>query len=213
MAEEEKKVKMTEVPTEVLVKMQEQMAELERKAAEQEAKTAGMEEIFSKGAEGPLEPKLRTKKNFEPKFRTVRLRKYSIAGDIDNLGYVIGWTSRGAYEVVDRSGTSPQIVNMIDVIFYGQEKNKDGKIKAESIKLLDLLNNGKQIHCKILEEKREKIEVPTGEEIDVTVFDPAHGLISTGEKVDGIVAYSEIKYKLQVPGIDQPIWIDSTFCN
>lgn len=211
--EEEKKVKMVEVPENLLIEMQKQMADLEKKQAESDAKNAGIEELLSKNADAPSETKLRSKKSFEPKFRTVRLRQYPIAGDINNLGYVVGWTSRGAYEVLDKSGSTPQMVNMIDIIFYGQEKTADGKIKAESVKLLDLLNNGKQVHCKILEQKRQEITTPTGEEIDVSIFDPAHGLVSTGEKIDGVVVSSEIKYKLQVPGIAEPVWIDSAFCN
>lgn len=213
MAEDEKKKKVIEVDPDVLAKMQEDMANLERKVADQEARNVGIEEILAKSADAPNEPKLREKKSFEPKFRTVRLRKYPIGGDINNMGYIIGWTNRGAYEVIDRSGATPQVVNMIDVIFYGQEKTIDGKIKAESIKLLDLYNNGKQVHCKILEQIRKEEKEPTGEEIDVTVFDPNHGLVSTGDKIDGWVAHSEIKYKLQVPGIDEPVWIDATFVN
>ena len=215
MAEKEeiKKPKMVEVPVETLVKLQEQLAELERKQVDQEAKNAGIEEILAKGAEASTEPKLREKKSFEPKFRTVRLRKYPIAGDIENLGYIVGWTDRGAYQAIDKTGVTPQTVDMLDVIFYGQEKNAEGKIKAEAIKLIDLYNNGKQVHCKILEQKKEEVKVPTGEEIDVTIFDPAHGLVSTGDKIDGWVASSEIKMKLQVPGVAEPVWIDSTFVN
>jgi len=209
---EDKKVKTIEVPSDVLLKMQEQMAEMERKLVDQEAKSAGIEEILAKTPEN-TEPKLREKKSFEPKFRTVRLRKYPIAGDVENLGYVVGWTNRGAYQVVDRTGLTPQTVDMLDVIFLGQEKNKEGKIKAESIKLLDLFNRGQQVHCKILEQKREEVKIPTGEEIDVTIFDPAHGLVSTGDKIDGWIINSEIKYKIQVPGVDKPLWIDSIFCN
>jgi len=213
MAEETKEDKKVTVSAKTLLQMQEQMAQMEQKLADQEAKSAGIEEIMSKAAEAGTEPKLREKKNFEPKFRTVRLRKYPIAGDIDNQGYIVGWTSRGAYQTVDRSGVRPETVDMIDVVFLGQERNAEGKIKAESIKLLDLYNNGHQVHCKILEQKREEIKTPTGEEIDVTVFDPAHGLMATGDKIDGFIVNSEIKYKLQIPGVEEPLWIDATFCN
>ena len=213
MADEKKVKKTVEVPADTLLKMQEQMAAMEQKLADQDAKNAGIEEILAKTAEAVTEPKLREKKNFEPKFRTVRLRKYPIGGDDTNLGYIVGWTNRGAYQVVDRSGVSPQTVDMLDVVFLGQEKNANGKVKAESIRLLDLFNKGQQVHCKILETKREEIKTPTGEEIDVTVFDPAHGLMATGDKIDGWVAYSEIKYKLQIPGVEGETWIDATFCN
>lgn len=213
MADEEKEPKKIEVDAAVLLKMQEQMAAMEQKLADQDAKNVGLEEILAKNAEASDSPKLREKKSFEPKFRTVRLRKYPIGGDIDNMGYIVGWTNRGAYQVVDRSGVSPQVVDMIDVVFHGQEKSKDGKIKAEAVRLLDLFNNGVQVHCKILEQERREIKVPTGEEIDVSVFDPAHGLMTTGEKVDGFITQSEIKYKLQIPGISEPVWIDALFCN
>ena len=157
--------------------------------------------------------KLKEKKSFEPKFRPIKIRKYPIAGDENDLGYVVGWTSKGAYQEVDRSGITPQIVDYLDVIFLGQEKTKDGKIKAEKVKLLDLMNNGKHVHCKILDTKKEEKKVPTGEEIDVSVFDPAHGLVQTGDKVDGYYAYSEIAYKVEIPGVQGEVWIDSLFCN
>lgn len=201
-----------EVPLQVLADMQKQMAELERKVAEGEAKNAGLEELFSKGASTEGEPKLREKKSFEPKFRTVRIRQYEVAGG-PQKGFVVGWTNKGAYQEVDRSGVSPQIVDFIDVIFHGQEKTKDGKIKAEKIKLLDLLNKGSQVHCKILDTKRIDNKIPTGEQINISVFDPQHGLMETGDVIDGYVVISDIKYKIQIPGTVEPVWIDAVFVN
>lgn len=205
--------KMVQVPEKTLIAMQEQMAELERKDAEKDAKMAGLEEMFAKGASTEGEPKLREKKSFEPKFRTVRIRKYPIAGDVNNLGYVVGWTSRGAYQEVDRSGVSPQVVDYIDILFLGQERSEKGKIRAEKVKLLDLFNHGIQVHCKIIDSKVEPKKKPTGEEIDVSVFDPQHGLVATGDKIDGFVTYSDIVYTIQVPGQDKPVEIDATFVN
>jgi hypothetical protein len=215
MADENKKgeEKTVEVPAKLLTQMQEQMAELERKVADSDAKTAGLEEMVAKSATTNDDLKLREKKDFEPKFRTIRVRKYPIAGDENNLGYIVGWTSKGAYQEVDRTGVSPQMVDYIDVIFLGSEKTKEGKLKAEKIKLIDLLNNGKQVHCKILETKRTEDKVPTGEEIDVSVFDPAHGLVTTGDKVDGYSAFSSIQYKIQIPGVEGETWIDALYCN
>lgn len=211
MAEEEKKENKVEVPEKVLIKIQETLAEQELKMAELENKNAGLEEMLAKaGTVG--EQKLREKKTFAPKFRTVRMRKYPIAGDIENMGFIVGWTNRGAYEEVDRSGVVPTIVNFIDVIFLGKEK-KDGKIQAEKIKLLDFLNKGVQVHCKIMETKREEKSVPTGEEINVSVFDPQHGLISTGEIIDGYTSYSDIQYKIQIPGISAYVWVDALYAN
>jgi hypothetical protein len=201
------------VPSKLLIKMQEDMAMMEQKIADNEAKSAGLEELFSKSAEAGTEPKLREKRDFTPKFRTVRIRKYAIAGDFENLGYVIGWTNRGAYEQVDNTGITKQIKNFMDIIFLGQEKTADGKIKTEKVEVLDLMNKGIQVHCKIVDEKREDKKVETGEVIDVSTYDPKHGLVDTGEQIDGWVAYSEIKYKIQIPGIVDPIWIDAEFLN
>lgn len=214
---DEKKDKggVVEVPLKLLTQMQEQMAELERKVADGEAKAAGLEEIAARMAEANGEKKegLRERKTFEPKFRTLRLRRYPIKGEFDNKGLVVGWTNRGAYQTVDKTGVTPIIVDMIDIVFLGQEKDKSGKLQAEQVKLLDLMNKGEFVHCKILEIKKENMKVPTNEEIDITMFDPAHGLVQTGEKIDGYFAYDELKYKIQVPGLPDPIWIDAMFAN
>ncbi len=210
--ENKNKEEKVEVPLKTLTDIQERMAKMELDLAEKDNKMAGLEELLSKaGTEG--EPKLREKKSFEPKFRTVRLRKFPIAGDIENLGWVIGWSSRGAHQKVDRTGISPQIIDFIDIAFLGQEKNADGKPKFEEVKLLDFMNQGIQVHCKILDTKKENKKVETGEEINVSVFDPQHGLISTGDVVDGYTAYSEIMYLVQIPGIAEPVWVDSLYCN
>lgn len=211
MAENDKDKKV-EVPLAVLTEIQEKMAQMELDLVERDNKMAGLEELLAKaGGEG--EPKLRQKKNFEPKFRTVRLRKYPILGDVEKLGYVVGWTNRGAYQEVDKSGISPQVIDYIDLIFLGHEKNEKGKLQAEKVKLLDFMNKGIQIHCKILDMKKKNVDVPTGEEINVSVFDPQHGLISTGDVIDGYTSYSEIKYKVQIPGVQDAVWIDALYCN
>lgn len=213
MAEENKKEEMTQVSLKILTDIQEKMAENERKMEDLEAKNAGLEELLQKGAGTEGEPRLREKRSFEPKFRTVRLRKYPIAGDVTNLGYVIGWDNRGAYQEVDRNGVSPTLVDYINIIFLDHEKTSDGKIKAEKVRLLDLLNNGQQVHCKILDTKTKPVQFPTGEEIDISIYDPAHGMVSTGEKIDGYIVVSDTEYKLQVPGHDDGVWIDAEFCN
>lgn len=202
-----------EVPVADLTKLQEQMAEMERTRENDRLEIEGMKQALENVGKSPDDNKLREKKNFEPKFRTVRIRKYPIAGDVNNMGYVIGWTDRGAYEEVDKTGVAPQIVNYIEIQFLGHERNKDGKLQAEKVRLLDLLNRSSQVHCKILEEKKEPQKTPTGEEIDVTVFDPQHGLVSTGEKIDGFVTSTDIKFKIQVPGVPEPVWIDAEYCN
>lgn len=208
-----KELATVEVPLADLTKMSEQLAELERKDAERDAEMEGLRQMAEEKAGTVGEKVLREKKDFEPKFRTVRLRKFPVAGDVNDMGYIVGWDNRGAYEEVDRSGIAPQIVNYINVIFLGRERNSDGVLQAEKVKLLDIFNKGIQTHCKILEMQITPRKEPTGEEIDVTVFDPQHGLVSTGEKVDGYVTFSDRKYKLQVPGVAEAVWIDATYCN
>jgi hypothetical protein len=197
-------VKPTEtvVPTSLLEDIQTRLNEAEIAVEQANARTAGLEEMLaaSKGADALGEKKLREKKNYEPKFRTVRLRKFPIAGDITNPGYVIGWTKRGAYQEVDRTGVSPQVVDYIDIIFLGHEKTAEGKLQAEKVRLLDLLNKGEQVNVKILKTVREDIAYPTGEEIHVTSWDPQHGLVDTGETVDGFYKMSDITYTVDIPG-------------
>lgn len=200
----------------ILKRQSEQDIEIEN----MKAKSAGLEELFGqeKGAETTGEKKLRERKNYEPAFRTVRLRKYPIGGDVENQKFVIGWTNRGAYEKVDRSGVSPVIVNYIDILFLDEEtmepmRTKDGKLLAESVPVKDLLNQGAPVNCKILERKMESKKIPTGEEINVTVWDPAHGLMQTGEIIDGYVGVTDVTYKLQVPGLVNPLVIDGKYVN
>ena len=204
--------KKIEVSEDLLKQMSEQMAEQERKMADIESKNAGLQEMLEKGGPSDDVSALKKKKSYEPKFRTVQIRKFPIAGNLEDMGYIIGWTNRGAYQEVDRGGVSPQVIDFIDVIFLGHEKTETGKIKAEKIKLLDLLNSSR-VHCKILETKKETREVPTNEEINVTVWDPQHGLVETGDRVDGYVSYTDMTLKIQIPGIDKPVSIDAEFVN
>lgn len=201
-----------EVPLKVLTDLQEKMLRMEKDREEDKGKIASLEEIAN-AAEPVGEKKLREKKSFEPAFRTVRLRRYPIAGDVTDLGYVVGWSNRGAYQEVDRSGISPQFVDYIEVAFLGKERSKEGKLSYEKIRLLDLLNKGEQVHCKILERTTENVVVETGEEINVSIWDPQHGLVQTGDVIDGYTTHSEIRLKLQIPGVSEPAWVDATYCN
>lgn len=209
--EEAKKLAEAGITLEMIQGMQKSLTDLEIKNEEMVAKNAGLEDLFSKADANGETKGLRTKKSYEPKFHTVRLRQYPIAGNIENMGIVAGWTDRGAYQEVDASGVNRQLVDYIDIFFLDQEKTKDGKRKAEKVRLLDLINNGVQLVCKILDEKKEKKTVETGEEINVSIFDPQHGMISTGDTIDGFYTYSDIQYKVSVNGKD--VWIDSKFCN
>lgn len=205
---------MVGVPLKVLTDLQEGLARAEQAAADAEARAAGVETLLanSSGADPLGEAKIREKKSFEPKFRSVRIRKYPIAGDVSNLGYVIGWDNRGAYQEVDRTGVAPVMVDYLNIFFLGNDRTEDGKLKAEKVRLLDLLNKGEQVNCKILKTAREDKVVPTGEEISVTSWDPQHGLIDTGEKVDGFFKQSEITYTIEIPG-HGPVEIDGEFVN
>lgn len=209
--EEKKEVPMVQVPQADLTKIMETLAESDRKMADMEAQLEGVRQ--NNAIADTTEPKIREKKNFEPKFRTVRIRKYPMKGNYEDQGYVIGWNNRGAYQVVDRSGVSPQIVDMLDIQFLGYERDEKGKLQFEAIPLLSLYNKGVQVHCKILEKKVEPRKEPTGEELDITVYDPKHGMTATGEKIDGYVAYSDVTYTIQIPGVEGSTVIDETFVN
>lgn len=214
MADEEKKILKDDevaVPQATLTEIMTRLSETERLLEETRANQAGREELGSDAAAG--EKKLREKQNFEPKFRTVRLRKYPMHGKHEDMGYVVGWTSRGAFQTVDRTGTSPVIVDMIEVIYLDHERNPKGVLQAEAIPLLKLMNEGIAVHCKVIERTVKKDKKPTGEEINVSVFDEKHGLVRTGDVVDGYVEFTDIQLKIQIPGRVEPVEIDSKFVN
>jgi hypothetical protein len=205
---------MAEFDPKVLERLQEQLAEGDKRIADLEAKSAGLEELVAAQAGTTGQTGLRMRKTFEPKFRTVRLRKFPKGGGDED--YVVGWTNKGAYEEVDRSGVRPEIINYIDVIFLSEKQAHDADpkkaLKAEKVKLLDLMNKGRQVHCKIVNKKEEKKFAPTGEIIKVSTFDPDHGLIETGEEIDGFVTFSDIEFEIEIPG-HGTVWIDQLYCN
>lgn len=202
------------VPTALLRQLQEQLAQADMDREADRGRMAALEAMVDdvKGADTLGEEKLREKKNFEPKFRTLRLRKMAMKGEEDNQGIVIGWTQKGAYQKVDRSGVAPQMIDYIDIFFLGHERNADGVLQAETVKLLDLLS-APQIACKILKMEKDFHKEPTGEEINVTVFDPAHGLISSGDTIDGWIGFTDVKYTIQVPNVIEPVEVDGMFVN
>lgn len=213
-AENKQQEEMVSVPAGILADIQKRLLDAETAAANAEARAAGVESMLadSKGADALGEKKLREKKSFEPKFRTVRLRKYPMAGDSTQMGYVGGWTKKGAYQEVDRSGVAPVMVDYIDVIYLGHEKNAEGTLVAEKVRLLDLLNKGEQVAVKILKTVREDVAHDTGEEIHVTTWDPQHGLVDTGDTVDGFYKISEITYTVDIPGLG-PTDVNGEFVN
>lgn len=225
------------VSEKTLTKVLEDQALLEKRVADAEAKNAGLEELMGEGKDDDEDgkKKLRERRKFEPAFRTVTMKKFPIAGDSENLGIVIGWTNRGAYQKVDKSGISAQMVDYIDILYLGQERNTDGKLQAESVPLLSLLG-ASEVVCKILETKdykgrpfklrysplvdpdlssdregEQKIE--TGEVIKIKEFDLKHGLMESGEEIDGYVGYTNLTFVLQIPGISEPVEVDSKYVN
>lgn len=197
--------KMVQVSSSVLETMQKQMLDMEIKMESQRGEIEGLKVIREREEDGDAR-KLRTKRNFEPKFRTARLRKYPFAGNYDDQRYVVGWTARGAYQEVDRTGISPTIVDYIDIMFLGEEK-------PQKVRLLDLLNDGIQEHCKIVNVEKKVEEVGTGEEIGVTEFDSQHGTVLTGDKVDGMTVFQKFVYEVQIPGHDGTVMIEEKFIN
>lgn len=211
MAEPDKKKdeEMASVPMSILKDIQERLAAAEIKAESKDGIIEGLKSMLEEKADSKGEETLRKRKDFTPKFRSVRLRKYPVNGDASKLDYIVGWTERGAYEEVDRNGLSPQMVNYIEVFFLSQPK------KAEKIRILDMLNKGIQVSCKVVKDNvpESKKIVGTGEEISVSVFDPHHGMVSTGEIVDGFTTYHDSEYLVEIPGSDEPVWISGRFLN
>lgn len=192
----------------LIAQMQKQMFDMEKRLEEESLARAGLEEIVAtqQGASENGAP-LRERKTREPKFRTLRLREFPIGGDFNNKGIVIGWTNRGAYQEVDKTGLRPEIVDYIDIFFL------DHDAKPEKVRLLDLLNNGVQKHYKIKSKNETKdVKILTGEEIEVTAFDDAHGTVGTGEMIDGFVGHSDITYTIEIPG-HADIEIDQLYVN
>lgn len=225
------------VSEKTLASVLERTAQLEKDVADGEAKRAGLEAMMleNKDADTTGEKKLRERKKFEPAFRTVGMKKYPIGGDPENLGIVIGWTPRGAYQKVDKSGVSAQIVDFIDILYYGDKGIKDGKPWGESVPLLSLLG-APEIVCKVLQvkdfegqpmklrysplvdpdlssDRQGEEKIPTGESITIREFDPKHGLIDTGEAIDGWVGFTNLTFVLQLPGVTEPVEVDGKFVN
>lgn len=220
------------VDQKTLATVLEKQSQMEKDLADKDAKMAGLEEMFAadKGADttGAEKGKLRERKDHEPQFRTVRVRKYPMAGDVTKMGWVIGWTDRGAYHKVDKTGVSAQLVDWIDIIFLDHEKDGDGKLVAESVPLLDLLNKGEQVHCRVLDIKDYKglsfkpsypstfqaeRKVGTGEEIRIKTFDQKHGLMESDEIIDGYVGFTDLRYVVQIPGRSEPFEVDGKYVN
>lgn len=235
MADENKpivlKVDETVVSTKTLEAIQEQMAAMATDLENEKLKRMGLEDLFAAESGKTTEPGLREKKNIEPTFRTVYLRKYdpTNSGDPDKEDFIVGWTPRGAYrKPVDNGLGGKEFVEFLDIILLNSEKTKDGKIQAISVPALDVMNNGHRVACRIADIKDYKgnsfkptypqtgqaeRKVATGEEISVTTWDPRHGLIDSGEMVDGWVAFSDLTFLVQIPGRAEPYEIDQRFVN
>jgi len=224
MADAEKVLKPGQVAVaeDTLKALLEKTSQMEIDREADRLKMAGLEEMFASESSKKGEPGLREKTDHEPKFRTVRLRKYSVSGEPSEAEFVVGWTKRGAYRKAVDTGIGKEWVDYIDLIFLGKSD------KAVSVPLLEYLNRGEQIHCKVLDMKDYKGQsfkptypatgqgerkVATGEEVFVTVWDPKHGLVSTGEKIDSWVGFTDLVMTLQVPGHTDPVEISDMFVN
>lgn len=201
---------LVEVPQKQLTEIMEKISALEIANADKDAKIAGLAAMQDAPAVG--ETPLRQKKTFEPAFRVARLKKLPFNGDPEDMRIVTGWTNRGSYQKVDRSGVAPELIDYMQVIFLGHEKDKDGKLQAFEVRTLDLYN-AQPIICKIDKEEVNKTKKPTGEIIPVVTYDPKHGNVLTGETVDGWVEEADVTLTLNVPGIPEPVKINSKFAN
>lgn len=217
----------------------ERLAVVEKDAEDQKAKNVGLEALLNEGKEGEGDvKKLRERKKFEPAFRTVTMKKFPIAGggeDGSDVGIVIGWTNRGAYQKVDKSGVSAQVVDYIDILFLGHERNEQGKLQAESVPLLSLLG-APEVVCKILEmkdyegkpfklrysplvdpdlstDRQGEEKISTGEEIRIKEFDIKHGLMESGDTIDGYIGQTNLTFVLQIPGWSEPVEVDAKYVN
>ena len=225
------------VDEKTLATVLEKQAVMEKEIEDQKAKNAGLEALMleNKDADTVGEKKLRERKKFEPAFRTVTMKKFPVAGDPENQGIVIGWTNRGAYQKVDKSGVAAQRVDYIDTLVLGKERGEDGTLQAESVPLLSLLG-APEIVCKIIETKdyegkpfklrysplvdpdlssdrQGEDKVATGEEIRIKEYDIKHGLMETGDIIDGWVGYTNLTFVLQIPGWAEPVEVDSKYVN
>ncbi|MBK3666181.1 hypothetical protein JJE66_33790 [Bradyrhizobium diazoefficiens] len=213
MADEttKKDKKTVEVPQAQLTEIMEKLSSLEIANADKDAKIAGLMAATETAA--PVgETPLRQKKTFEPAFRVVRLKKIPFNGDPEDKRIVVGWTKRGSYQKVDRSGVAPELVDYMQVIFLGHEKDADGNMQAFEVRTLDLYN-AESVVCKIEKESINRHKEPTGEVIPVVIYDPKHGNVLTGEHVDGWTEEFDNTLAISIPGVKDPVVISSKFAN
>jgi hypothetical protein len=199
-----------EVPQAQLTEILTKLNSLEIANADKDAKIAGFMAMQDAPAVG--DTPLRQKKTFEPAFRVARLKKLPFNGDPEDKRIVIGWTNRGSYQKVSREGVAPELIDYMQIIFLGHEKNAEGKPQAFEVRTLDLYN-AESITCRIEKQEVHKHVEPTGEIIPVVTYDPKHGNVLTGETVDGWVETPEVTLTLIVPGIKDPVTVDARFVN
>lgn len=220
----------TVVPVKTIEAIQEQMATMAIELENTKLKAAGLEDLFAAESGKTAEPGLREAKNTEPAFRTVSLRKYdpSNSGDPEKEDFIIAWTPRGAYRKwVDNGSGSKEQVDYLDVIFLNGKKD-GAKVEAVSVPAIDVMTSGRRVLCRVLDIKDYKgrsfkptypatgqaeRKIATGEEMQITSWDPKHGLVTTGETIDGWIGVSDLTFVIQVPGHAEPLEIDSRFVN
>lgn len=117
---------------------------------------------------------------------------------------VVGWTKRGCYVKVKDHPNEPETL-MYDVYFYGDKE----PVAITAKKFLD----SPRIKCMEIGRDITVKKYKTGEELEVTEFDPKHGLKSTGTIIDGYYATPEGTYALKVPGINEPVVVNINHVN
>ena len=152
---------------------------------------------------------IRELESLEERFKTKKyyLRKIKIVDDKgeDHGGIVVGWTDRGAYEVVDKSGVSAIMVNYMDVFLL--RKKTPVTVKAMTVK------DGERIECTEVSRDIKIHKHKTGEEIEVMEWDEKHGHLSTGTMIDGYYATPEGTITVSIPGIAEPYTINQKYLN
>lgn len=201
MADETKKV--VEIPEDLLVAMQKQLADATSKIAALEAVS------IAEGAEKGQKD-IRELESLEERFKVKEytLRKITLVDEKGNQTQkiVVGWRG-SAYSIWDKSGPNSVEVIMYDVYFLGESKDKPTSITAKTFFA------GEKIKCREVA-KNIKIEKhKTGEEIEVTQWDEKHGRVETGQIIDGYYSMAEGTISVQVPGYDDPVAVDIKYLN
>lgn len=198
---EEKKIEVSES---LIVEMQKTLEESKRKIAELEA--ANLVAAVESGKKD-----IRELESLEERFKNKEytVRKISMRDEKGNVkeDIVIGWTSKGAYPIWDKSGPNAVQVLMYDVFLLNGSKDKPTTISAET------LFSGERVKCTEVSKDINIQKHKTGEEIEVTQWDDKHGITATGIIIDGYYAIPEGTITVKIPGVDEPVTMNINHLN